>query len=166
VRRPLAGRAGGTLVGLLAGGLWSVQIWAGGPAMLDRAAERVTGAIFAALAVGVTIAAGVFVGVRRGDPGTALRGGVFAGLTSGVVVFFAGTLMTLATLRTLGTRADYRRQFAGSHAADMATWLVGDILAAVVAHLVINLVFGVIGGVIGALIARSTNTAAIPPARG
>jgi hypothetical protein len=157
VRRPLAGRPSGMLIGLVAGAMWCVEIWAGGPAMLSHAAEQAVGGTFALLAVGVTIAAGVWVGVRVRDRGAAVRAGLFAGLTSGVVVFIAGTAMTLATLHTLGSRTDYQRQFAGSHVADMATFLAGDVLAAVIAHLVINLVLGMIGGGIGALIATLTD---------
>jgi hypothetical protein len=152
-RRPLPGRRSGMLIGLVAGVLWGVEIWAGGPAMLSRVAERAVGGTFALLAVGVTVAAGVWAGVRLRDRGAAVRAGLFAGLTSGVVVFIAGTTMTLATLHTLGSRADYQRQFAGSHVADMATFLTGDILAAVTAHLVINLILGMVGGGIGAVIA-------------
>ena len=62
--------------------------------------------------------------------------------------------MTLTNLGVLGTREDYQRQFPASHASDMATFLVGDILAAVIAHLMINLTLGLIGGGLGTLIAR------------
>jgi len=157
LRRRLAGRAGGTLIGVVAGVMWSVEIWAGGPAMLDRGTERLVGGTFELLAVGTTIAAGVWAGARGRDSGVAVRAGLFAGLTSGVVVFLAGVVMTLATLHTLGTRADYQQQFASSRVADMATFLVGDILAAVIAHLVLNLVLGLIGGGIGALIAKQSS---------
>jgi len=152
-RRRLAGRDSGVLIGLVAGIMWSVEIWAGGPAMLPAAAEQAVGGTFALLAVGVTIAAGVWAGARGRHPGTAMRAGLFAGLTSGLVVFLTGTAMTLATLHTLGTRTDYQQQFARGHVPDMATFLVGDILAAVTAHLVINLILGLIGGGIGTLIA-------------
>jgi hypothetical protein len=155
LRRRLVGQAGGVLLGLVAGALWSIEIWAGGPAMLGHATEKIVGGTFALLAVGVTVAAGVGVGGRRRDRGAAVRAGLFAGLTSGVVVFLAGTVMTLASLHTLGTRTDYQQQFAGSHAADMATFLVGDILAAVTAHLVINLLLGLLGGGIGAILVSS-----------
>ncbi|MFC0555433.1 hypothetical protein ACFFHJ_31510 [Planotetraspora thailandica] len=155
LRRPRTGRALGTLVGLAAAAAWSVEIWAGGPAKLDRPVEQAVGGTFALLAVAVTVAAGVLAGVRIHDPGAALRAGLFTGLSSGVAVFCFAVVMTLTNLDVLGTRDDYRRQFAtgGSHAADMATFLVGDILAAGVAHLVINLVLGLIGGGLGALAA-------------
>jgi len=63
-------------------------------------------------------------------------------------------IMTLPTLPILASRSDYRAQFAHSHAPNIATYLVGDILAAVGAHLIINLVVGLIGGGLGALITR------------
>lgn len=163
VRRPLAGQSGGVVIGLVAGVMWSVEIWAGGPAMLGHAAEQTVGGTFALLAVGVTVAAGVWVGVRARNRGAAVRAGLFAGLTSGVVVFLAGTTMTLASLHTLGTRSDYQHQFAGSHAPDMATFLTGDILAAVIAHLVINVILGMIGAAIGALIATASPHGSRPP---
>jgi len=68
--------------------------------------------------------------------------------------------MTLSTVPILATRADYRAQFAHSHALDIATYLMGDILAAVSAHLIINLFLGLIGGGLGALIARAARPAA------
>ena len=154
-RRPRPGRELGTLVGLVGGGLWSIEIWAGGPAMLDRSTETAVGGTFALLAVAVTVAAGPLAAIRRRDAGAALRSGLFAGLTSGVVVFCLGTVMTLANLDLLGTRTDYQREFAASHAPDIATYLVGDVLAATIAHLVINLVLGLVGGGVGALMARS-----------
>jgi hypothetical protein len=46
------------------------------------------------------------------------------------------------------------------HAPDIATYLVGDILAAVGAHLIINLFLGLLGGGLGALIARAARPAA------
>ena len=72
----------------------------------------------------------------------AWQAGLFSGLVSGIVVYGFGVIMTLSTLPILASRSDYRAQFAHSHAPNIATYLVGDILAAVGAHLIINLVLG------------------------
>lgn len=156
-RRPRPGPALGMLVGLAAAASWSVEIWAGGPAKLDAAVESAVGGSFALLAVAVTISAGVLSGLRWRDTGAAMRAGLFAGLVSGVAVFCFAVVMTLTNLGVLGTRDDYQRQFATghSHAPDMATFLVGDILAAGISHLVINLVLGLIGGGLGAAVASA-----------
>jgi hypothetical protein len=155
-RRPRTGRALGVLVGLVAGVLWSTEIWAGGPGMLSRTAESLVGGAFALAAVAVSVAAGPVAAVRGRDPAAALRAGVFAGLASGIVTFGCGVVMTLASLDVLATRADYQRQFAASSSPDIATYLVSDILAATTAHLAINLFLGAAGGGIGALMARAS----------
>jgi hypothetical protein len=152
-RRPRTGLALGVLAGSVAALMWAVEIWAGGPAKFDKPVESAVGGLFALLAVAVTVAAGPVAAAVLRDRGAALRCGVFAGLASGLLVFCFGVLMTLSTLGILATRSDYQRQFLRSHAADIHTFLVGDILAATTAHLAINLLLGVFGGGIGALIA-------------
>lgn len=165
LRRPAAGQRLGAVYGIAAGGSWAIEIWAGGPARLDRPVERAVGGTFALLAVVLTVAAGVVAGLRARDRGTALRAGLFAGFVSGAVVFCFAVLMTLATLGSLAARDDYRREFAGSHAPDIATFLVGDILAAATAHLAINLVLGAIGGGLGALLASPGRNGTYGPDR-
>jgi hypothetical protein len=172
-RRPRSGAAFGTVVGLVAAASWSVEVWAGGPAKLDRPVEIAVGGSVELLAVAVTVSAGVLSGLRRRDKGAAMRAGLFAGLVSGVVLFCFAVVMTLTNLGVLATRDDYRSQFATghSHAPDIATFLVGDILAAGIAHLLINLLLGLIGGGLGAVAAsalgRSTRVpaSAVAPSR-
>jgi hypothetical protein len=151
------GPAFGALFGVAAATCWAVEIWAGGPARLSHSGEAAVGGTFALLAVVVTVAAGVWSGRRGRDPATAMRAGLFAGLASGVLVFCFAVLMTLTNLGVLGARPEYQQQFATgrSHAPDMATFLVGDILAAGIAHLLINLVLGLAGGGLGALVATT-----------
>jgi hypothetical protein len=163
-RRPHAGQALGVVFGLTAGLMWAIEIWAGGPAKFTGATEKAVGAVFALLAVAVTIAAGPVAAARLRSPGGALRCGVFAGLASGALVLLFGVVMTLSTLDTLASRTDYQREFATSHAADIHTYLVSDILAATTAHLAINLVLGLVGGGIGALIASGLPKASVTPA--
>jgi hypothetical protein len=64
LRRPGPGDVTGTLVGLLAGALWSVEIFAGGPALLPGSTEVVVGATFAISAAVLTLAAGPFTVLR------------------------------------------------------------------------------------------------------
>src|SRR5262245_4189344 len=183
LRRVRPGSSAGTLVGVLAAVAWSVEIWAGGPSNLDGRLESIVGGSFALLAVAITLAAGVLAGAReRGarvlasarardarvlagrGVATAMWAGLFAGLASGIGVFCFAVAMTLTNLGILGARADYQRQFATghSHAPDMATFLVGDGLAAGTAHLVINLVLGLIGGGLGALVSNALGAASQP----
>ena len=167
MRHPRPGQSTGVLLGTAAGAMWSVEIWAGGPAKLNHTVEQAIGGTFVLLAVATTLAAGIWVGLRDRDRGTAVRAGLFAGLTSGVVVFLVATTMTLATLPTLASRSDYQQQYARSHAADIDAFLTGDILAAVTAHLVINLGLGMLGAAVGALITSRRGvprTSTTPPA--
>jgi hypothetical protein len=156
LRRPVAGRGLGALFGLAAAAAWSIEIWAGGPADFGRTAEKAVGATFALLAVALTVAAGIVAGLRIRRPGAAAQAGLFAGLVSGATLFGVAVVMTLASLGTLAARDDYRQQFATSrsHLPDIATFLVGDIIAAVIAHLFINVVLGMLGAGLGALAAK------------
>ncbi len=171
LRRPADGRVLGTAFGLAAALAWSIEIWAGGPADLSRSVEKAFGATFALLAVAITVAAGITAALRTGRRGAALPAGLFAGLVSGVTLFCSAVVLTLLNLGVLAARADYRQQFAAdrSHPADIATFLVGDILAAAVAHLLINVVLGMLGAGLGALVAMHTTrhtSAPTSPARG
>ena len=162
------------MFGLAAAVSWAIEIWAGGPARLDRPVERAVGGTFALLAVVITVAAGVVAGVRTRDRRTAVRTGLFAGFVSGATLFCFAVVMTLASLGALAARADYRQEFATghTHAPDIATFLVGDILAAATAHLLINLALGALGGGLGTLPAslsrrpaRSSTAAPRPASR-
>ena len=155
LRRPGPGCIPGTWFGAAGALMWSIEIWAGGPAKLSSTDEKLVGALFAALAVLVTLAAGPFVALRSRDAGAPGRAGLLAGLTSGVLLFSSATIMTLSTLPILATRTDYQHQFATSGQPDISTFLVGDILTAATAHLAINLILGLAGGGIGMLISRS-----------
>jgi hypothetical protein len=152
--RPSAGQGTGLGWGALGAAMWSAEIWAGGPAKLSYSAEQVAGLAFLLLAVAATVTAGIVAAARTRTARAAWQAGLFSGLVSGIVVYGFGVIMTLSTLPVLASRSDYRAQFAHSHAPNIATYLVGDILAAVSAHLIINLVVGLIGGGLGALIAR------------
>ena len=153
--RPSAGQGTGLGWGALGAAMWSAEIWAGGPAKLSYSAEQVAGLTFLLLALAATVTAGIVAAARVRTARAAWQAGLFSGLVSGIVVYLFGVIMTLSTLPILASRSDYRAQFAHSHAPNIATFLVGDILAAVSAHLIINLVLGMIGGGLGALIARS-----------
>ena len=152
--RPSAGQGTGLGWGALGAAMWSAEIWAGGPAKLSYSAEQIAGLTFLLLALAATVTAGVVAATRIRTARAAWQAGLFSGLVSGIVVYGFGVIMTLSTLPVLASRSDYRAQFAHSHAPNIATYLVGDILAAVSAHLIINLVLGLTGGGLGALIAR------------
>ena len=159
LRNPSPGQGTGLAWGALGAAMWSAEIWAGGPAKLSYSAEQATGLIFVLLALAATITAGILAAVRIRTARAAWQAGLFSGLVSGIAVYAFGIIMTLSTLPILASRSDYRAQFAHSHAPNIATYLVGDILAGVGAHLLINLVAGLIGGFLGALIARRPGTA-------
>ncbi|HZM76596.1 MAG TPA: hypothetical protein VFC19_12765 [Candidatus Limnocylindrales bacterium] len=110
------------------------------------------GATFALAAVAVSVAAGPVAAIRHHTCSAAWRAGTFAGLTSGVVTYVFGVLMTLSTLDLLGSRGDYQAQFAHSGAPDMDAFLVQDALAAMGSHLAINLVLGLAGAGLAVLV--------------
>jgi hypothetical protein len=151
---PSAGQGTGLVWGVLGAVMWSAEIWAGGPAKLSHPAGQVAGSTFVLLALATTVTAGIAAAIRIRRARAAWQAGLFSGLVSGIAVYSFGVIMTLSSLPILASRGDYRAQFAHSHAPNIATFLVGDILAAVAAHLIINLVLGLIGGGLGALIAR------------
>jgi len=159
LRHPAAGQRTGLAWGALGAAMWSAEIWAGGPAKLSYSAEQATGLTFILLALAVTITAGILAAIRIRTARAAWQAGLFSGLVSGIVVYAFGVIMTLSTLPVLASRGDYQAQFARSHAPDIATYLVGDVFAAVAAHLIINLCVGLIGGGLGALIARGARPA-------
>ena len=158
--RPSAGQGTGLVWGAAGGAMWSAEIWCGGPAKLSHSLEQALGALFVVLALATTVTGGILAAVRFRRAGPAWQAGLFSGLISGLFVYIFAVDMTLATLPILASRGDYQAQFAHSHAPDMATFLVGDILAAVAAHLVINLVVGLAGGGLGVLIARASQPTA------
>jgi len=160
LRHPSAGQRTGLAWGTLAAAMWATEVWAGGPAKLSYSAEQVTGLTFLLLAVAATVAAGILAAAQIRTARAAWQAGLFGGLVSGIAVYAFGVIMTLSTLPILASRTDYQAQFAHSRAPDIATYLVGDILAAVSAHLIINLFLGLIGGGLGALIARAARPAA------
>jgi hypothetical protein len=159
VRHPSAGQRTGLAWGTLAAAMWATEVWAGGPAKLSYSAEQVTGLTFLLLAVAATVVAGILAAARIRTARAAWQAGLFSGLVSGVALYAFGVIMTLSTLPILASRSDYRAQFAHSHAPDIATYLVGDVLAAVTAHLIINLFLGLASGGLGALIARGARPA-------
>jgi len=160
LRHPSPGHGVALVWGTLGGAMWSAEIWCGGPAKLSHPLEQALGALFVVLALAATVSGGVRAALRFRQAGPAWQAGLFSGLISGLFVYVFAVIMTLATLPILASRSDYQAQFAHSHAPDMATYLVGDILAAVAAHLVINLVVGLAGAGLGVLIARTTQPAA------
>jgi hypothetical protein len=159
LRHPSAGQRTGLAWGTLGAAMWATEVWAGGPARLSYSAEQVTGLTFLLLAVAATVAAGMLAAARIRTVRAAWQAGLFSGLVSGIALYAFGVIMTLVTLPILASRADYRAQFAHSHAPNIATFLVGDIFAAVSAHLIINLFLGLIGAGLGALIARGARPA-------
>ena len=163
LRHPSPGHGVALVWGTLGGAMWSAEIWCGGPAKLSHPLEQALGALFVVLALAATVSGGVRAALRFRQAGPAWQAGLFSGLISGLFVYVFAVIMTLATLPILASRSDYQAQFAHSHAPDMATFLVGDILAAVAAHLVINLVVGLAGGGLGVLIARAARPAATVP---
>src|SRR5215472_6405276 len=153
--RPSPGQGTGLAWGALGAAMWSAEIWAGGPAKLSYSAEQAAGLTFVLLALAATVTAGILAAIRLRTVRAAWQAGLFSGLVSGIIVYAFAVIMTLSSLPILASRSDYRAQFAHSHAPNIVTFLVGDILAAVAAHLIINLVAGLIGGGLGVLITRA-----------
>ena len=161
LRSPSPGQGTGLAWGALGAAMWSAEIWAGGPAKLSYSAEHAAGLTFVLLALAATVTAGILAAIRLRTVRAAWQAGLFSGLVSGIIVYAFAVIMTLSSLPILASRSDYRAQFAHSHAPNIATFLVGDILGAVAAHLIINLVAGLIGGGLGVLITRARPAPAI-----
>jgi hypothetical protein len=159
LRHPSAGQRTGLAWGALGAAMWATEVWAGGPAKLSYSAEQVAGLTFLLLAVATTVTAGIVAARQIRTARAAWQAGLFSGLVSGIALYAFGVIMTLSTLPILASRSDYRAQFAHSHAPNIATFLVGDVFAAVTSHLVINLLLGLAGGGLGALIARGARRA-------
>jgi hypothetical protein len=153
LRHPSTGHGIALAWGTLGGAMWSAEIWCGGPAKLSHRLEQAAGALFVVLALAATVTGGIRAAIRFRRAGPAWQAGLFSGLISGLFVYIFAVIMTLATLPILGSRSDYQAQFTHSHAPEMGTYLVGDILGAVAAHLVINLIAGLAGAGLGILIA-------------
>jgi hypothetical protein len=158
-RRPWHGDGTGAALGLLAGALWSCEIFVGGPARLSHATEQALGGTFLLAATFVTLSASALAAHRHSIATRRWRAGVFAGLMSALVVFVFSVSMTLVSLGTLAMRSDYRHQFLTSGAPTMRAFLVQDILVAASAHLLINLFLGLAGAgtAIALMSARSSS---------
>jgi hypothetical protein len=152
LRRPAPGDALGALFGIAAGLMWSIEIFAGGPARLPYPIEQAVGGTFVLAATVCTLAAGPVGAIRYQSLGATWRAGLYAGLISGLFVFSFAVPMTLATLDILGSRSDYKAQFARSGAPNMHAFLVQDILAGAGAHLIINALLGVIGAALATVV--------------
>lgn len=162
LRRPASGDALGATIGILAALMWSIEIFAGGPARLPNPVEKAVGATFVLAATVLTLAAGPMGAIRYRSLAATWRAGVYAGLVSGLFVFAFAVPMTLTTLDILGSRSDYKAQFAGSGAPTMHAFLIQDILTGAGAHLIINALLGVIGAALATpvlLLVRSQESA-------
>jgi hypothetical protein len=155
-RRPWPGDATGAAIGVLAGALWSCEIFIGGPARVSHATERALGGTFLLAATIVTLSASSLAAPRNSTGTRRWRAGVFAGVTSALVVFVFSVSMTLLTLGTLAMRSDYRHQFIGSGAHTIHAFLVQDILVAASAHMLINVILGLAGAGIAIAVAATT----------
>lgn len=163
LRQPAVGDALGGAFGVVAGVLWCAEIFGGGPARLGHPVEMVVGATTSLLAAGCELGAGPVAALRHQRLAAIWRSGLYAGMTSGTIVFTFAVVMTLATLDILGGRPDYRAQFADSGAPSMHAYLVQDILGAACAHLVINVLVALIGAgaaATGLVIVRALRPAA------
>jgi len=160
LRHPSPGHDVALIWGTLGGAMWSAEIWCGGPAKLSHSLGQALGALFVVLALAATVTGGIRAALRFRRAGPTWQAGLFSGLISGLFVYIFAVIMTLTTLPILASRGDYQAQFAHSHAPDMATYLVGDILTAVAAHLFINLVVGLVGAGLGVLILRASQPTA------
>ena len=162
LRRAAPGDALGATFGIVAALLWSIEIFAGGPARLPYAAEQVVGATFVLAATVCTLAAGPVSAIRHQTPAATWRAGIYAGLVSGVFLFAFAVPMTLATLGILGSRSDYKAQFGRSGAPSMHAFLVQDILTGAGAHLLINVFLALIGSALGAAVLLLARNATEP----
>ncbi len=144
----------GTRWGLIAGGLWVVEIalgdfayslgsWTVGPYLASTAA-----------AFAVPGVAGLCAAVDSGRVTTGGRAGLWCGIVSGLVGFLTLITVSLTSLPVLRADPQNLREYAHSGAADLDTFIVGDFLAAAATHLTIvgplaGTLVGLLGGLIG-----------------
>ena len=141
----------GTVCGLGAGIGWLMEIAAGNLAVGQ------SWSLFAyfggtLIALGLTLAAGVSGAMTM----RSFRGGLVAGVWSGIVSALIGCLALLALPRffldALPLDAQTLAEFPRSGAPDLTTYIAGDFSAAATNHLLIGLLLGLTLGALGAAI--------------
>jgi hypothetical protein len=140
-----------TFCGLGAGIGWLIEIAAGNLAVGQ------SWSLFAyfggtSIALGLTLAAGVAGAIAT----RSFRGGLVAGVWSGIVSALSGCLALLALPRffldTLQQDAQTLAEFSRNGAPDLATYIAGDFSAAATNHLLLGLLLGLTLGALGAAI--------------
>jgi hypothetical protein len=148
----------GTLYGVGAGLGWLLEIVAGN-LVVGQSWQLFAYFGGTLIALGLTLAAGVAGTIAT----RSFRGGLVAGVWSGIVSGLIGCLALLSLLHlfidTLQRDTQTLAEFARSGASDLATYIAGDYSAAAIAHLLLGLALGLmlgaLGAAIGAGIARS-----------
>jgi hypothetical protein len=141
----------GTLCGLGAGLGWMIEVAAGNLAV-GQSWQLVAYFGGTLMALALTLAAGVAGALTT----RSFRGGLVAGVWSGIMSGLIGCLALLALphlfLDALRRDPQTLAEFARSRASNLATYIAGDFSAGAINHLLIGLLLGLTLGVLGAAI--------------
>jgi len=150
---PIALRLG-TILGLLCGAAWILELGIANLNLLDPAHDRPAQVLyFGTTAAGMLLP--VLAALLAARQTRQRRAGIVAGLRcgtlGGLLIFLAYTAMATLLLQAGQQEPQTLREFQRSGLANLPTFIVGDYLAAMIAHLWIGLITGLVGGAIGGL---------------
>jgi hypothetical protein len=149
-----------TTFGLAIGGLWIVEIVAGNLVAADSAATHAVYRAATAVAFFLPLVAGVVAAYRTGRAGSGVAVGFWSGLVSGMIGFLTLMFIAYVFMGVLQHDPQTLQEYARSTERPLATFIVGDFLAAACSHLVLVGVawctlLGSLGGLGGAFMKRS-----------
>jgi hypothetical protein len=151
----------GTIFGLLFGGLWIAELWAGNLAYSGPGWFKLIyfGSFFSVLAL--TVVVGLLGTLRTGRIETGIMVGLWSGLISGLITFLAILFIITNYMGVLQQDPENIQQFVRSKLPDIQTFIVGDFMEAAINHLwlgpVVGAGLGAFGGWIGKQLRQPPN---------
>lgn len=150
----------GTIFGAASGVFWIVEIAAGNLVAVDSEVTHVVYRIATLIAAFLPLVAGIVATYQTGRFRSSVTVGFWCGLVSGMIGFLTLVSISYFFMGVLQHDPQTLQEYSRSAQPTLATYIVGDFLAAACAHLVIvgvvwcSLV-GSVGGIVGMLLKRS-----------